>query len=90
MTLPPLPKKSRSFLCTKCGSRKCKGSIEIQYPQCSNCGYLGFADDNDHTDEAMEAYGIVCRNAALEEAANRAEDYPKYGEAIAEEIRSLK
>ena len=40
--------------------------------------------------EQMQAYGQQCREAALEEAAKCAEDYPTYGEATAEEIRSLK
>ena len=43
-----------------------------------------------HSPEQMQAYGQVCRDAALEEAAKCAEDYPTYGEATAEEIRSLK
>lgn len=40
--------------------------------------------------EQIELYGQACRAAALEEAAKCAEDYPTYGEATAEEIRSLK
>ena len=45
---------------------------------------------NGHSNDAMREYGQQCREAALEEAAKCAEDYPTYGEATAEEIRILK
>ena len=97
MSLPPLPKKPRSFLCTKCGGRTCEGSIDVPHPVCI-CGYLGFAADEGHTDAAMQVYGQQCREDALEEAAIDAERYGHVwsGEPahaffeLAEDIRSMK
>ena len=43
-----------------------------------------------YTSEQMQAHYQKGRADALEDAAKCATDYPKHGEAIAEEIRSLK
>lgn len=55
--LPPLPERNRRFFCSKCGSTTCKLGQEYRaHPECSDCGYCGFAEDADFTAEQMQAY----------------------------------
>lgn len=53
---PALPKKKRSFICTKCGSGTCIEGQEYQEHPACKCGYLGFAGDILYSDEDMHAY----------------------------------
>jgi hypothetical protein len=65
MKYPALPKKKRQFICTKCGSNECKGSIEIAHPLCSSCGYHGFSVELLHSDEDLKAYANQLVNYKL-------------------------
>jgi hypothetical protein len=57
--LPPLPKKRRAFICTKCGSQECKAGEEaLMHPPCAKCDYLGFAQDCDYNDAEVQAYAL--------------------------------
>ena len=53
---PPLPTRRRTFLCYKCGGRECEpGTIGESHPPCK-CGYLGFAEDLDFTEDQMRDF----------------------------------
>jgi len=63
--LPPLPKKGRRFICTRCDSNVCKRGKENEtHPPCDHCGYLGFAGDVLHSDETLQAYATAALAAA--------------------------
>lgn len=51
-----LPERRRVFLCTKCGGRECEsGSIHQTHPPCK-CGYQGFAENLDFTEDQMRDF----------------------------------
>ena len=82
-----MPERRRSFLCTKCGSHECiKGYEKADTPPCAKCGYLGFAQDLDYTEEQMKQYG----RDLLEAAAQLAEGPMHFSNPIAADLRKLK
>jgi hypothetical protein len=63
-----LPKQRRQFLCTECGSTECIGTIDVEYPPCAECNYLGFASDDGYIKEDLEAYGKAEYARAIDDA----------------------
>ena len=67
-----LPERRRVFLCTKCGGRECEsGSIHQTHPPCK-CGYLGFAENLDFTEDQMRDFADRTHAQRMEQAAPKA------------------
>ena len=64
--MPPLPKKRRAMLCTKCGySGETQADATDRGVPCERpCGYLAIVSECDYNDEEMHAYARSCMAAA--------------------------
>ena len=55
--LPPLPKKHRAMLCTKCGfSGPTEAEASPQGAPCQKCDYIAFVQEVDYTADQMRDY----------------------------------
>lgn len=76
-----LPERRRVFLCTKCGGQECEsGSIHQTHPPCK-CGYLGFAENLDFTEDQMRDFADRTHALRMEQAAPKAAQYEMDKEA---------
>lgn len=77
LELPPLPKKRRAMLCTKCGfSGPTEAEASLRGAPCQRCAYIAFVEEVDYSDDEMRAY----TRAAL---ATQAAQPSAQGEAVA-------
>ena len=77
-----LPERRRVFLCTKCGGRECEsGSIHQTHPPCK-CGYLGFAENLDFTEDQMRDFADRTHALRMQAATKAAP-----GDALDEALR---